>query len=384
MFTIDQLNFLNITRKWTLFIAQHQTNLVAQIFGTIIVLGLTVTIFAFNSSAQSTGICDRTSNVQDAILAELSPDRPCKDVTSAQLATISTIDIGHEGISELQERDFKGLTGLKFLGLDYNDLSSLPKGLFDELTSLTYLSLTGNDLSSLPKDLFDELTNLQILMLADNELSELPQDQFDGLTRLILLRLGANPLGSLHENLFDELTSLKILYLFSTSLTSLPDNLFDHKKDSPLLHVDLLENDIECFPTSITNNEHVQLYHPNKGKACLPALPLVTLELSADPPILPEGGQRTLTATLDKPSSEETTVTVTISPTSTDYTVDTKTLTIPPRQTTSNPITITAVDNDVDESDRIFTITGTATENVTDPEDITFTIEDDDYANGHS
>ena len=41
-------------------------------------------------------------------------------------------------------------------------------------------------------------------------------------------------------------------------------------------------------------------------------------------------------------------------------------------------IIITAVDNDIDEPDKTFMITGTSTDNVTGPEAIEFTIEDDE------
>ena len=98
------------------------------------------------------------------------------------------------------------------------------------------------------------------------------------------------------------------------------------------------------------------------------------------------GGKSTVTATLDHPSSAETTVTVSAAPVDPavegDYTLSTDTtLTIAAGQTTSTGVvTITAVDNDVDALDKTVTVSATATndQGITAPRDATLTITDDD------
>ena len=112
--------------------------------------------------------------------------------------------------------------------------------------------------------------------------------------------------------------------------------------------------------------------------------PTVTLTLTPDT-IAEAGGVSTVAATLDHPSSESTTVTVTLTPESPavagDYTLSGSRLTIPAGATTStDTVTITAVDNDVDAPHKTVTVSATAenTQGVTDPQDVTLTVIDDE------
>ena len=113
--------------------------------------------------------------------------------------------------------------------------------------------------------------------------------------------------------------------------------------------------------------------------------PTVTLVLTPAS-ITENGGKSTVTATLDHPSSEATTVTVSAAPVSPavsgDYTLSTNTtLTIAAGETTSTGVvTITAVNNDVDAEDKEVTVSATAEndQGVTAPQDATLTITDDD------
>ena len=114
--------------------------------------------------------------------------------------------------------------------------------------------------------------------------------------------------------------------------------------------------------------------------------PTVTLVLTPDS-IDENGGTSTVTARLNHPSSEATTVTVSVSPVSPavagDYTLSTnRELTIPAGQTTSTGtvVTVTSVNNTVDAPDKTVTVSATATnsQGVTDPDDVTLTIRDND------
>ncbi len=112
--------------------------------------------------------------------------------------------------------------------------------------------------------------------------------------------------------------------------------------------------------------------------------PTVRLHLAPDT-IGENGGTSTVTASLDRPSSEATTVTVTAAPespaTAADYTLSGSRLTIAAGQTTSTgTVTITAVDNDLPERDKEVTVSGTAanSQGITDPNAVTLTIEDDE------
>ena len=115
--------------------------------------------------------------------------------------------------------------------------------------------------------------------------------------------------------------------------------------------------------------------------------PTVTLELSADS-ISEDRGASTVTAKLNRASSERTTVTIIAAPVDpaaeADFTLSAnKTLTITAGRTTSTgTVRITANNNDVDTPDKMVRVSGTASnsQGVTDPSDVRLTITDDDDA----
>ena len=184
----------------------------------------TVTV-AFDSTL---GICGRTEQVRDAIVALVSGVTSCALVTDAHLAAITgTLRLGAENITALAVGDFDGLPALESLLLNGNSLSTLPAGVFDELTALTQLSLFNNSLSTLPAGVFDKLTSLTTLRLYTNSLSTLPAGVFDELTALTTLRLDNNSLSTLPAGVFEPLTALTTLRLDDNSLSTLPAGAFE-------------------------------------------------------------------------------------------------------------------------------------------------------------
>ena len=174
------------------------------------------------------GICGRTEQVRDAIVALISGVTSCALVTDAHLAAITgTLDLNNKGITALAAGDFDELTALTLLYLESNSLTSLPANVFDGLTSLTELQLGYNSLTTLSAGVFDELTALTQLMLFVNSLTTLPAGVFEELTALTLLYLESNSLTSLPAGVFDELTALEDLRLADNDLASLPDSVFD-------------------------------------------------------------------------------------------------------------------------------------------------------------
>ena len=117
------------------------------------------------------------------------------------------------------------------------------------------------------------------------------------------------------------------------------------------------------------------------------ATPTVTLVLTPDS-ISENGGVSTVTATLDRPSSETTTVTVSAAPVAPavagDFSVTAnKVLTIAAGETTSTgTVTITAVDNNVSDGNRSVTVSATAAngQGATAPANKVLTITDDEVA----
>ena len=217
----------------------------------VIALSVSALFISFKSQAQTTvNICDRTPQIETAILNQLPAGTDCMAVESTGLANINRIDVSRSNISSLKAGDFDGLTGLDWLDLDSNSLTSLHEDIFDGLNNLSQLLIRGNVLTSLPKDLFDGLTNLENLDLEHNALTSLHEDLFDGLTSLQWLFLDYNALTSLPEDLFDGLTNLNWLDLGDNpQMTSLPEDLFDGL--SNLRQLELWDNALTSLPEDL-------------------------------------------------------------------------------------------------------------------------------------
>ena len=115
------------------------------------------------------GICGRTEEVRDALVALIPGVSDCAAVTDANLAAITgTLDLSGQNITALAAGDFAGLTALIELYLNNNGLETLPGGVFAGLTSLKVLTLYYNDLTTLPDGVFGQLTALNFLYLGDN------------------------------------------------------------------------------------------------------------------------------------------------------------------------------------------------------------------------
>ncbi|MYD61482.1 MAG: leucine-rich repeat protein, partial [Gemmatimonadetes bacterium] len=89
-------------------------------------------------------ICDRTTQVQTAILSEIKGVSDCGLTTSTHLSSVTTLSLNKSGITTLQADDFSGLSSLETIRLKDNSLSTLPAGLFSGLSSLRRLDLRGN------------------------------------------------------------------------------------------------------------------------------------------------------------------------------------------------------------------------------------------------
>ena len=89
-------------------------------------------------------ICSRTSQVAEAIAAAVPNVTDCNNVTEADMAQITSLNLSSKSITSLASDDFVGLLSLTTLDLSNNQLSSLPNGIFDGLTNLTSVDLSGN------------------------------------------------------------------------------------------------------------------------------------------------------------------------------------------------------------------------------------------------
>ena len=116
-----------------------------------------------SSRALTGGICDRTLQVRDAIVAAVPAASDCSQVTEAHLARI-TGRFEVRGLTSLAVGDFAGLSGLGHLRLYGSGIETLPVGLFDGLDSLIELRVE-TQLTHLPKDIFRGLGKVEHMYL---------------------------------------------------------------------------------------------------------------------------------------------------------------------------------------------------------------------------
>ena len=176
-----------------------------------------------------TGICSRALAVQTAIL-DATGRTTCSDVTTADLAAVTTLTVRSYGPTSIDPADFAGLTGLTSLTIASSpQLTTVPDNAFAGLTALTTLNFNVLfSLTTLGEDAFAGLTTLENLNLSSNLLTTLHADIFDGLTALSRLELQDNLLTTLDEDIFDDLTALTSLDLnLNTSLAALDADIFD-------------------------------------------------------------------------------------------------------------------------------------------------------------
>lgn len=110
---------------------------------------------------------------------------PCKFL-------IKILDLSHNNIKFVVQRNFYCLDSLESLDLSDNNLSSdFPSAAFFKLSSLLKLSLARNKINQLAPLMFHLLNKLEELDLSGNPLSEIRSDKLRGLPNLRLLNLNS-------------------------------------------------------------------------------------------------------------------------------------------------------------------------------------------------
>lgn len=187
--------------------------------------GLAVLLVATPAPGEAQGVCDRTPQVRDELMA-VTGAASCREVTSARLAGVTRLDLSSSLVRDLQAHDFRGMSSLEWLLLNNNTLRTLPEGLFRGLTNLRALSLSANLLSSLPEEIFSDLSNLEQLDLNNNVFRTLPENAFSTLGNLKFLSMDGNSLNALPEEIFRGTSGLAHLDLSNNLLKLLPEGIF--------------------------------------------------------------------------------------------------------------------------------------------------------------
>lgn len=95
---------------------------------------------------------------------------------------LESLRIGHNPLSHLGPRTFRGLGKLKHLDLGYNAITTMDPNAFIEIPGLSGMFLSNNKLTIVPVKAFEKLTNLKHLNLAYNNITNMGVEHLKGLT----------------------------------------------------------------------------------------------------------------------------------------------------------------------------------------------------------
>ncbi len=124
---------------------------------------------------------DRSKTVVAALEKQLNKKHA--EITAADLATLTELELPHIHIKSFNDNDFAGMTKLKklyFYSLFHNrgkaeDPIAISEKVFAKLSCLEELIIRGDQLGQLPDDVFAGLTSLKVLELTNVTLPRLPK-----------------------------------------------------------------------------------------------------------------------------------------------------------------------------------------------------------------
>ncbi len=201
------------------------------------------------------GICNRHEDIQKQMMVSLGK-YDCQEFTQDDIQNVSGIYIIYENgnfredhtlLNEISYEDFKGMTALKELVIQFSNISDLDEDIFKDLISLESLDLSHNKIKSLPERIFWRLKRLKKLELDSNPYEEkvLPENLFYGLDRLEELDLDEMNLETLHPNTFKTNPNLSLIDLESNNIKFLPLHVFDSLRRDIINEIDLTKNPLD-------------------------------------------------------------------------------------------------------------------------------------------
>uniref|UniRef100_A0A6A7FTQ7 Chaoptin-like n=3 Tax=Hirondellea gigas TaxID=1518452 RepID=A0A6A7FTQ7_9CRUS len=141
----------------------------------------------------------------------------------AKLTALVTLDLGFNGIREVEAATLQPLQSLQVLRLEGNHLTEVPFRALNGLSSLRVLTLQDNNLGALEPGSFSPVTGLVYLNLSNNQIPEIAAGAFTDLPELTTLDLSHNRLSELQSGTLQGLDRLEELDLSSNFLTQVPD-----------------------------------------------------------------------------------------------------------------------------------------------------------------
>ncbi|XP_078392388.1 LOW QUALITY PROTEIN: biglycan-like [Cetorhinus maximus] len=150
-------------------------------------------------------------------------DLGLKEVPANIPTEMSLVDLQNNKITEIKEKDFKGLTNLYALYLVNNKISKVHPKAFLSLIALQKLYLSKNALVEIPKNLPKSLVELRI---HENHIKKVPKEAFRGMKDMNCIEMGGNPLdnGGFEPGAFDGL-KLNYIRISEAKLSGIPKDL---------------------------------------------------------------------------------------------------------------------------------------------------------------
>ncbi|KAF7670090.1 hypothetical protein LDENG_00056700 [Lucifuga dentata] len=136
------------------------------------------------------------------------------------------LNLTHNKIKILFQKQFQTLTQLVELDLSDNILKIIPAGAFSGLTKLQLLDISSNEILVFLDFTFRDLAVLQCIKARDNDLVFISHHAFNGLSNLQELHLDGFNLTSVPTEALTQLSGLTNLNFHSFSIISLPNYSF--------------------------------------------------------------------------------------------------------------------------------------------------------------
>lgn len=136
----------------------------------------------FAGVGRTQDVPDRSKTVRTTLEHVLKKKAP--DITAADLANLSELELEHIHIRSFTDNDFAGMTKLKKLyfeslfhksGTKKGEIPAFTEKVFAKLPQLEELIIDSDELGDLPDDAFSGLKSLKVLELIDVNFERLPK-----------------------------------------------------------------------------------------------------------------------------------------------------------------------------------------------------------------
>ncbi|XP_041376586.1 insulin-like growth factor-binding protein complex acid labile subunit isoform X2 [Gigantopelta aegis] len=135
---------------------------------------------------------------------------------------VEKLYLGHNRISQIEQKVFKNFKHLKYLELSYNLISNIPSYAFGNLTELNVTFLDHNVIATIYPFAFGNLLTLNSVDLRNNQITDIMKNAFSGCPLLARVTLTTNYLDSVDDDAFEYAQSVKYLSLSANRFKVIP------------------------------------------------------------------------------------------------------------------------------------------------------------------